>query len=146
MVILSKFVENLNDLLFDAGITRKQLSENTGIDKASITRYFQGNCIPNLNSIIKLAEFFNCSIDFLIGKTEEKPDLKFLPCPPFSTRLALYLSKYNGTPYALCKELHLPDNRFYGWLSGTNFPTIENVEKLADHFKCTIDQFLGRES
>lgn len=146
MVILSKFAENLRDLMFDNNLSQKDLADNTGIERASICNYLNGNCMPNLKAVITLAEYFNCSADFLIGKSEENTHTKFLPCPPFSERLKLYLKKYNGKPLSLCKLIGLPDSKFYGWLAGTNFPRIDNVEKLADYFKVTIDQFLGREN
>ena len=142
---LSRFADNLQDLIIDSKLTQKQLAEKTGIDKASINRYKAGNCMPNLKATVIIAEYFNCSIDFLIGKTEESNHADFLPCPPFRERLELYLERYGGTAYSLCKTVGLPDNKFYGWLAGTNFPRMDNVEKLADYFKCTIDQFLGRE-
>ena len=145
MISLSKFAENLKDLLFDSKLTQKQLADITGIDKASINRYKAGTCMPNLKAVVKLAEHFNCSIDYLVGKTEESSHSNFLPCPPFNERLQLYLNRYGGTAYSLCQTVGLPDNKFYGWLAGTNFPRIDSVEKLADYFKCTIDQFLGRE-
>ena len=146
MVNLSKFAENLTDLIFDNHLTHKMLAQNTGIDEASICRYLKGNCMPNLKAIVTIAEYFNCSIDFLIGKSIEENHTKFLPCPPFAERLKFYLKQYNGSAYNFCKTVGLPDNRFYGWLQGTNFPRIDNVEKLADYFKCSIDKFLGRES
>ncbi|HBN12889.1 MAG TPA: hypothetical protein DD415_04660 [Clostridiales bacterium] len=146
MVILSKFAENLDNLIFDHNISQKELAEKTGLDKASISRYRKGNCMPNLKSVVKLAEYFNCSIDFLIGKSVTEKHGDFLPCPPFSERLQFYVNNYEGTSYKLCKTVHLPDNRFYDWLKGTRFPTIDNVEKLADYFHCTIDCFLGREN
>lgn len=143
---MSKFAENLKDLMFDNNLSQKELAENTAIDRASINRYLKGNCIPNLKAVIKLAQYFNCSIDFLIGKSTENNHTKFLPCPSFSERLQFYLNKYDGTALGLCKVVGLPDSRFYGWLAGTNFPRIDGVEKLADYFKVSIDQFLGRES
>ena len=146
MEYMSKFVENLKDLMFDNNLTQKDLADNTGIDRASISRYLKGNCIPNLKAVVKLSEYFNCSVDFLIGKSTENNHIKFLLCPPFSERLKLYLDKYDGTALNLCKVVGLPDSRFYGWLAGTNFPRIDSVEKLADYFKVSIDQFLGRES
>ena len=146
MVVLSKFVENLKDLMFDNKLSQKKLADSTGIDRASINRYLKGNCIPNLKAVVKLCDYFCCSVDFLIGKSTENTQIKFLPCPPFSQRLHLFLEKYGGTPLSLCKKVGLPDSKFYGWLNGTNFPRSDSVDKLAEFFKISIDQFLGRET
>ena len=145
MVVLSKFAENLKDLMFDSNLSQKDLADHTGIERASICNYLKGNCLPNLKAVVTLSDYFNCSVDFLIGKSEENGHANFSACPPFSERLRIYLAKYSGSPLSLCKLLGLPDSKFYGWLAGTNFPRIDSVEKLAEYFDCSIDQFLGRE-
>ncbi len=145
MINLSKFAENLSDLIFDKGITQKQLAESTGLDAASICKYLEANRMPTVDAIIKLADYFNCSVDFLLGVNEEKSNSKFLPCPPFSERLEYFLSVYGHSGHKLCKEAGLPDSRFYHWKNGTHAPSLESVEKLAIFFKCPIDFVLGRE-
>ena len=101
--------------------------------------------MPTVDAIIKLADYFNCSVDFLLGVNEEKSNSKFLPCPPFSERLEYFLSVYGHSGHKLCKEAGLPDSRFYHWKNGTHAPSLESVEKLAIFFKCSIYFVLGRE-
>ncbi len=104
----ARFAENLSDLIFDKGITQKQLAESTGLDAASICKYLEANRMPTVDAIIKLADYFNCSVDFLLGVNEEKSNSKFLPCPPFSERLEYFLSVYGHSGHKLCKEAGLP--------------------------------------
>lgn len=146
MVDLRKFAENLNDLMFDYKISQKELAERTGIDKASINRYLKGNCMPSVKSVVKLADFFNCSVDFLLGLSEEKSNTEFLPCPPISERINYFLELSELTAYRFCKNVKLPDSRFYHWQKGTHSPTIPSIENIANYFKCSIDKVLGRES
>lgn len=144
MVSLSKFAENLKDLLSDSGLTQKELAEKTGIEPASINRYLKGNCEPTVKNVVALADFFNCSVDFLLGLTEEQASTPFLPCPPLVERLNYYYTLSGLSGYELCEKAELPSSRFYHWLKGTHTPTIDSIEKFAKFFKCTIDEFLGR--
>ena len=144
MVSLSKFAENLKYLIEDSEITHKELSEGTGIDGASITRYLKGNCEPTVKAIVALADYFNCSVDFLLGLTDEKALTGFLPCPPIEERINYYYNLSGLSGYELCKKAHLPDSRFYHWLDGSHKPSISSIENFANYSKCTLDEFLGR--
>lgn len=52
--------------------TQAKLSEKMNCAMSSIAMYENGCRKPSLEVIIKLAELFNCSIDYLLGKSEIK--------------------------------------------------------------------------
>lgn len=52
-----------------AGITNKDLESKIGIASGSIWKWENGKSKPGVTSIIKLAEFFNVSTDYLLGLT-----------------------------------------------------------------------------
>ncbi len=43
----------------------------TGIDQKTLSNYETGKTNPDSYAIIKLADFFNVSADYLIGRTDE---------------------------------------------------------------------------
>ena len=72
---------NLKAAIANSGMTREQIAEKVGCDTSSITKYCNGDRYPKTDIIIKLAELFNCSTDYLLGVTEAfTPDnkLKFV--------------------------------------------------------------------
>lgn len=52
-------------------ISRIVLSELCGLHPDAIRRYERGECEPNLESLIAIAEFFEVSVDYLLGRTEK---------------------------------------------------------------------------
>lgn len=60
-------MENLKLLRKQNNLTQKQLGEITNIRRVNISRYEKGEVEPTFNILIKLADYFNVSIDYLIG-------------------------------------------------------------------------------
>ncbi len=48
--------------------TQKQVAESTGITTAAICNYENGDRIPTLQTLARLAEYYGASIDYLVGK------------------------------------------------------------------------------
>ena len=48
--------------------TQKQVAEETGITAAAICNYENGDRVPTLQTLAQLADFYDASIDYLVGK------------------------------------------------------------------------------
>ena len=68
------FRTRLAALVASHGYTLKALSEDIGITDVTLSRYMTGHRTPDLPYIIKIAEFFGVSIDWLIGFSGERYD------------------------------------------------------------------------
>ena len=64
------FAERLTRLRKQKLITMKVLSENIGLTKAAIGNLENGYKSPSLDTVISLADFFEVSVDYLIGRTD----------------------------------------------------------------------------
>lgn len=73
------FIDIFNDLLDEKNLNRKQFSVQSGIPYTTVIGWTNLNRLPDYSALIKLADFFQCSIDFLVGRQEE-----FLYIPPLS--------------------------------------------------------------
>ena len=60
----------IKELRLERGISQRELAKLTGIKQANISRWEAGLIVPNVNDIWTLADFFNCSIDYIVGKNE----------------------------------------------------------------------------
>lgn len=57
-------------------ITQVRLSIELGVAQETISAYEQGKHAPSMRSLVKLADLFNVSIDYLIGRSDIRvPDL-----------------------------------------------------------------------
>lgn len=69
--------KNFLTALENKNLTQKELSEKTGISEVSISRYLNGKHRPTSEILILLADELDCTIDFLLGRTD-KPNLEIL--------------------------------------------------------------------
>lgn len=60
---------NLFSLLEKRG-TSKKLSEATGISTGNISDWRTGKSKPGAEALIKIADYLDCSVDYLLGRTD----------------------------------------------------------------------------
>ena len=63
-----KKLTNLITLRKEKGLNQDQAASKLGISKNTYCRYENGTCIPNLQMLTKMADLFDCSIDFIAGR------------------------------------------------------------------------------
>lgn len=144
MLNLSIFAERLDDLLFEANISSLALAKELNCGRATIYRYLQGDRIPSVDMVVRLADYFHCTTDFLLGLDEENYPQEFLQCPPFKDRFAFLLEHFNITKYRLQKLSGVPESAIYNWQNGTFEPKIDNVIRIAKALDCPVDFVIGR--
>lgn len=67
----SSFLERLKFLREKAGWTQEQLGEKINVADATINRYEKGTRKPDIDTLELLAEIFDVSIDYLLGRTTQ---------------------------------------------------------------------------
>ncbi len=65
------FLDTFNELLAEKHLNRKQFAEKSGIPYTTIIGWTKLNRLPDFSALIKIADFFHCSIDFLVGRQDE---------------------------------------------------------------------------
>lgn len=143
---MSIFSERLSELMFESGYNNKMLAQQLGINAASITLYLQEKHNPTVDILVKIADLFQRSTDFLLGREEDNNNLKFKQRSPFCRQLAFLKEHYGCSAYNIYNNTDISKSGYYEWLSGKRQPTVYNIIKLADHFGCRIDFVLGREA
>ena len=61
----------IRDIREDKDLTQKQISQLLNCTQQTYSRYETGEITIDINNLIKLAEFYNTSTDYLLGLTEE---------------------------------------------------------------------------
>ena len=69
MYSTSEFAERLRKLREREGKSRIVLSQLCGLPDSSIRRYERGEAKPTMDSLVAIADYFNVSIDYLVGRT-----------------------------------------------------------------------------
>ena len=65
-------IDNVFSLMKERNVTPKEISEKTGISTGNISDWKSGRCAPKTEALIKIADYFGVSLDYLLGRTEEK--------------------------------------------------------------------------
>lgn len=73
------FVEKLDDLISQKGITRNKLLLELDLGKNSFVNWTNRGTLPNGETIVALAEYFGVSSDYLLGI--EKTDDEYVGIP-----------------------------------------------------------------
>ena len=70
-IILNKiiFSEKLKYLRLKENLSQSQLAKKAGITRQALSKYELGISEPNLYTLVKLADYFNCSLDSLVFDT-----------------------------------------------------------------------------
>lgn len=63
--------ERIKELRINKGLTQKQLAEETRLSERGIQNYELGERVPTLQAAIALADFFDVSLDYLVGRSDD---------------------------------------------------------------------------
>ena len=74
------FKDNLKKLRKEKKITQEELSKIIGVERSSIGKYESSGVIPSVDVLNKIADYFNVSVDYLLGRSNAPAN----PIDPFS--------------------------------------------------------------
>lgn len=141
---LSNFVESLSELISQSNLSVKEFAEQLGCEKATIYRYLRGIKMPSVEMTVKMADFFACSTDYLLGLETDKYPRRFRPCPSFQEQLPILCEKLKTNKYQIQKKTGIAESAIYNWQNGNSSPNIDTIIKIANAFGCSVDFVIGR--
>ena len=89
-------LENLRKLREKKNITQIKLSTDLEVSQDLISRYELGTSFPQPNMLIKLANYFNCSVDYLLGITDVSTPVKYLVSNSNDLKFSELYNKYSS--------------------------------------------------
>lgn len=69
---MSKFPSRLKELREEKGLLGKDFAKIMSVEPATVTNWEKGNRFPKDDVLIKIADYFDCSTDYLLGRTDDK--------------------------------------------------------------------------
>lgn len=77
---MQQFRVRLNQLIETRGKARYLIAQEMGIRPATLTDYVNGVSLPHSTNLDKICRYFNCSSDYLMGRTNYRThDLGLTP-------------------------------------------------------------------
>ncbi len=62
--------KRIRQLRIEWRINQKQLGDAVGVSKQSVSNWENGNIMPSIDLLIRLADFFGVSADYLLGRAD----------------------------------------------------------------------------
>jgi len=67
------FATRLDNLMTAKGVTKFRVSTDLGVSSGLLSAWGKGTKKPSYDNIIALADYFGVSIDYLMGRSNERP-------------------------------------------------------------------------
>lgn len=138
------FKDRLIDLMNERQLTAFSLAKSLNCTSTTICDYRKGKYLPSSKMLIRLANFFNCSTDYIFGITVEYGCAKQTDCPDFSTWIPSLLKEFGVTKKDLCIKADISEKIFFSWLRNETMPSSLSVYKMAKFLNCSMDYVYGR--
>lgn len=140
---MNDFKSSLQELLDEKNLNRRQLSKLIDIPESTLNGYFNSGYYPSLKNAKKLCKFFNCSLDYLLGLSDNI-DLK----PKgnnksFFENFDILIKQSKKSISHIMNKLNMSEYDYYRWKGG-QMPKVCNLVEIATYFSCSIDELLGR--
>ncbi len=65
------FVKRLKELVAENGLSYNALAKSTGIPVTTLSNYINRGSLPTAPALCTLAEYFGCSVDYLLGLEDD---------------------------------------------------------------------------
>lgn len=138
-----KFADVMKDLITESGKSLRTIGQESDIPHSQLSRYVNGT-IPKFDVSIKIASYFNCTLDYLFGLTDQR---------------GMYVDNYDISKFVSRYESALEENKITHWKFSHKYgisesgirlwkkgilPKMETIIIIAKSLDCSIDYLLGK--
>lgn len=129
------------------GLSQEELAEKLNISQKSISKYELGNRKPQYKVLVRMAEYFGVTTDYLLGvtdSTENEPESSVTR--KFGNRLRELRVSEGITQLQMAVILDTSKSNISKYEAGTVEPGMEKINEIARFFKVTTDYLFGMET
>lgn len=141
------FSKRLSDLITTENISRRHLCSKIHAQRKSLYGWLNGGNYPKYDSLIRLADYFKVSINFLLGISDEtySPEHCAIGAvqKQFILKLATYLEENSLTRYAFAKSIKVGLSNMKRWFNCGSMPETAALIRIAKVMGQTVDYLLG---
>ncbi len=131
--------------LLDADDNRcYEIANQLQIDKTIIYDWRNGNSMPSFDNLIKFADYFGYSVDYILSRTDDDTECHTKKLMSFSEHLKEILKEKDITKYKLFKDCKLSNSYKVRWFNQGVKPSVSNLIKIADYLNISMDELMGR--
>lgn len=136
------FGESLTELLGRKNVTVERLANAIGVSLPTLYDWKRNEQDIKLSNLNLIANYFHCSFEFLIGRSNDESFVEEKFLSHFGQRLRFIMKKLNITTYKM-RQKGYGSKHFENWDKGAD-PFLATLIELSFIFDCTIDYLTGR--
>lgn len=128
-------MNNLKKIREEKGLSQVQVAKDLNLVRSTICQYEKGNRDLGVTMLIKLSDYFNVSIDYLVGKTETKANTEqYIDYPQINIEQWKIAKKEKNLSYDDIARItgysrSTITNIFCGYIEFPRYETIQAIEK-----------------
>ncbi len=105
-------IENLKKLRQKKGVSQQRLAEVLGVTQQAVNQYENHAIEPDIYILTKMADYFNVSIDYLVGRTGDKRRADTVRPYDLNADEAELIDKYRQLLPRERESIHLVSNNY----------------------------------
>ena len=140
------FAENLRDFILKTGKSLRKISQESGVSAMQYSRYQNGS-IPTIDITLKIAKYFNCTLDYLFGLCDNNNFSKY---KTYDYNISIFLVRYkqllaenNISHYKFMKTSEFDESVIRHWENGSK-PRLDIIYYIAKNLSGSMDDLIGR--
>ena len=141
---IAHFIDTLNDYIIRHNMTPTSFARELGCLERCVARWLNRTNTPSLEYIIMVANYMNCSIDYLFGFIETPAIILAVPPFSFSVRLEHLIQQTKISKNKLSAICNVTSSTVSKWILRGQLPKPDVACSLANYFNCSIDYLIGR--
>ena len=134
--VVDLFAQRLKELRTKEAISQKALADKIGFSQQSIAKWEMDTATPSPDIISKLADIFDVSTDYLLGRTD-MPRMRL-------DRLYELRREKGYTKDDIRGRFGFTIEEYNYYENGIKKPPFDFLEKLAELYEVSIDYLMGR--
>ena len=78
-MVNASFSRNLAALRKETSVSQKKAAADLGLSQALLSHYENGIREPGFDFVLRAADYYECSVDYLLGRTNDRRGIAYLP-------------------------------------------------------------------
>lgn len=142
---MEKFADILKDLIIEKGYSLRKIAQESKVSATQYSKYLRGT-LPSVNVAIKISNYFNVSLDYLFGITNQpyKANFKSYDISSFVERYEKALKDSNISHWQFAKKFGLSESSLRRWKYKKDTPSLDSLIIISSNLSVSIDYLLNR--
>ena len=139
-----EFRKRFLELIEDLDCNKSNIPKLLNIDYNIFIKITEFGIIHKPIILMRIADYFDISIEYLLGRTDNEYFEKAEDASTFLERYQKLKTENDMSDYAVAQKLHVTTSYTTNWKNKRYMPSISNLIVLSEIFKVSIDYLLGR--